>query len=263
LSIARFCKKRKRAFVFFAAHPRDCDGTYVHGAGEDGARFRQALHLARAVTCQTKEQARMLLRAEKIKAYALPPVAVALPAPEMRSGGVIWVGELVDWKQPEYFMRLAATLPNISFTLFGRPRKQEYLESLVEKTRHLPNLAFQNSVPYSELGRFISNAKLLVNTSRFEGWPYASAQALTAGVPLASLHVDPDGAIGQHQLGIFAQGSEVHLAQETESLLTMPKHWARFSHAAGAYAAQHLDAKDIYQRYLKLLVMCAKEPVTK
>lgn len=263
LPIAQFCKKRKRAFVFLAAHPRDCDGTYVHGAGEDGAMYRRALHLARAVTCQTKEQARMLLRSEKIKAYTLPPAASALNAPETRSGGVIWVGELVEWKQPEFFFRLAATLPNVSFTLYGRPRKQEYLESLVEKTRHLPNLAFQNSVPYSESGRFIAQAKLLVNTSRFEGWPYASAQALTAGVPIASLHVDPDGVIEQNRLGIFARGSEVHLAQETESIMTMPKHWARFSQAASAYASQHLQAKDVYQRYLKLLAMCAKEPILK
>lgn len=263
LTIAQFCKKHKRALIYLAAHPRDCDGTYVHGMGEDGAKFSQALHLARAVACQTNEQARMLLRAEKIKAYSIPPLVAPLAAPETRSGGVIWVGELVEWKQPEYFFRLAATLPNVSFTLYGRPRKQEYLESLVEKTRNLPNLAFQNSVPYSELGRFIAQAKMIVNTSRFEGWPYASAQALMAGVPFSSLNVDPDGAIDQHQLGVFARGSEVHLAQELESIVNLPRQWARFSQAASAYAKQHLDHKDVYQRYLKLLVMCAKEPVAK
>ncbi len=263
LPIAQFCKKRKRAFVFFAAHPRDCDGTYVHGAGEDGAAYRKALHMARAVVCQTKQHAHMLLRSEKINAYTLPPIVNPIPAPETRTGGAIWVGELVEWKQPEYFFRLAATLPNVSFTLFGRPRKQQYIESLVEKTRHLPNLAFQNSVPYMELGRFIANAKMVVNTSRFEGWPYAAAQGLTAGLALASLYVDPDGAIDQYGLGVFAGGSEVHLAEETESIMGLPKQWARFSQTARAFADKHLNAKTTYQRYLKLLVMCAKEPIEK
>lgn len=257
LDAARACRKQKRPFAYFAALPRDCDGSFAH-SGEEGERFRQGLRMADAAACLTREQSRMLQRTEKIKPYVMAPLIAPAAPPEQREFEAVWVGELEPWKQPEYFFRLAATLPNQSFTLYGTPRKTEYLESLVEKTRNLPNLAFQNSVPFAEIGRFIARARLLVNTSRYEGFPYAIAMALAAGVPVASLNVDPDGIIEANQLGVFSRGSEIHLAQEIASIMQYPRHWKRFNENAQAYAAAHLNHRDVYQRFVKLFYLLAK-----
>ncbi|MBI1387986.1 MAG: glycosyltransferase [bacterium] len=256
---AEFCRKKKRAFVYLAFHSRDCDGTYIHANGDDGQRFRDGLRAAQSVVCNTGEQARMLLRTEGIKALVLPPIVSPSPPAPTHESEVVWAGELLEWKQPEYFMRLAATLPNITFTLYGQPRKPEYLEKLVEKTRNLPNLAFQNSVPFADLGAFISRAKLFVNTSRFDGYPHAMAMAMQSGLAVATLNIELDGDIERHAMGFCARGSEVTLAQETLAVIEFPRQWKRFSDNALKYAQDRLDHKTVYKQYLRVIMIAARD----
>ena len=257
LPVAQFCKAKRRALVYLLMHPRDCDGTFVHGRGEEGASYRKALHMAHSLVAPTREMARMLQRTEGLKATVLPPFMSGYGGENSNPQDIIWVAEVTDWTQPEYFCRLAVTLPQASFTIFGRPRKPEYLERVVERTRDIPNLGFQNSVPYGEMDAFMEKARLLVNTSRNEGFPPYFTRAFQRGIPVMSLNVDPDGIIEGQQVGVFAQGSEVRLAQETLALCSYQRQWKRLSDNAQHYARKVLSPTPLLQEYWRVFLRAA------
>lgn len=255
-TVAEFCNKKKRSFIYRVQHQRDCDGTFGHGMGEEGRRYQWALHQAAHVICQTQEQRVMLRRTERLDALVLPNL-LPLPAPLLEDAPrdiVIWAGEAWEWKQPEYFLRLALTITGQSFTMIAMPRHADYFERLVGKTRDVPSVGFENSVPYSEMPGFFSRAKLLINTSRYEGFPFSFTQALAYGVPVASLNVDPDGILEKHQIGVCAHGSEIRLNQDVSDLVTYERQRKRFSENAYNYAKANHNILTRGQEYINLFL---------
>ncbi|RJP30636.1 MAG: glycosyltransferase [Candidatus Omnitrophota bacterium] len=258
--VAEFCVRNNRSFVYRISHQRDCDGSFVHGNGEEGERFQWALHHAHQIICQTETQKNLLQRTEQLKAQVIPNVIPLFPPSSAPRDEIIWVGQAVEWKQPELFLRLALTLPNHNFTMIVMPRDLAYLERLVEKTRNVSNLGFENSAPYQEMPACYENAKLLVNTSRFEGFPYSFTQALAAGVPIAALNVDPDGILEHKQMGVCARGSEVRLAQAVNDLLSFERQWKSYSRNAMLYVEENQSFKSLETVYRKLFMRCYRAP---
>lgn len=249
--VMEFCQANSRSFLFRIAHQRDCDGTFVHG-DPMGEAYRWALQRSDFIVCQTEEQKRLLQRTEKLSALRIPDFIGAGASTEAEPADVLWIGEAVEWKQPELFYRLALTIPHQNFTLLTRPNNPEYFERLVSKTRDVPNLGFENSVPYSEWPIFLKRARILVNTSRFEGFPFAFTQAFAYGVPVVSLNVDPDGILEKRQLGICAHGSEALQAQGVMDLISYPRQWKRMSDNALTYSRQAQNPLKIAEAYRRL-----------
>lgn len=253
---AEFCRENDRRFIFRIVHQRDCDGTFVHG-DPMGESYRWALHHCDFILCQTEEQKRLLQRTEKLSALRIPDFSCNNPPSESQPTDVLWIGEAVEWKQPELFYRLALTIPHQNFTLLTRPQNPDYFERLVSKTRDVPNLGFENSVPYREWPIYLNRARLVVNTSRFEGLPFSFTQAFAYGVPVASLNVDPDSILEKNQMGICAHGSEVHLAQGVLDLITYERQWKRLSENALNYSRQFQNPTKIKEIYRKLFIQCS------
>jgi glycosyltransferase involved in cell wall biosynthesis len=254
-SVAEYCVARKKAFIYRITHQRDCDGTFIHGdtAGQD---FRWALHHADSIICQSEEQKRLLRRTEKLTAGIIPNTLTMAPLSDTLRTDVLWIGEAAEWKQPELFYRLALTIPHQSFTLLTRPNDQEYFEKLVSKTRDIPNLGFENSVPYQEWTDYLKRAKLVVNTSRFDGFPFSFTQAFAYGAPVVSLNLNPDEILDKHKIGLCAQGSEVRLAQGVLDLISYPRQWQNMSANALKYAQQVQNPEMIIEIYRKLFIKC-------
>jgi len=258
---ARFCHRNRRGFVYRVTHQRECDGSYIQGNGREGKEFRWALRHADAIVCQTEEQKQLLRHTENLDALVISSAVPKEPSRADLREDVIWIGDAVEWRQPELFFRLALTLPNHPFTLLINPRDPAYFETLISKTRDIPNLGVENSVPYHEWPNYLRRAKLLVNTSRYEGFPFAFTLAFAHGIPVVSLNVDPDGILDKHQAGLCAQGSEVRLAQGVHDLLTYERQWRRMSENARRYALKHQNLDDAAQEYRRLfdLLLVAKK----
>ncbi len=261
-SVAEYCIARKKSFIYRISHQRDCDGTFIHGdaAGPD---FRWALHHADAIICQSEDQKRLLKRTEKLTADVISNTIIAEPLSDAPRMDVLWIGEAVEWKQPELFYRLALTIPHQSFTLLIRPNYPEYFEKLVSKTRDIPNLGFENSVPYQEWTDYLKRARLIVNTSRFDGFPFSFTQAFAYGAPVVSLNVNPDEILEKYKIGLCAQGSEVRLAQGVLDLISYPRQWTNMSQNAMKFAQQCQNPDNIIEIYRKLFIKCVDIKIKK
>jgi glycosyltransferase involved in cell wall biosynthesis len=114
----------------------------------------------------------------------------------------------------------------------------------------LPNVTCLGAVPYSEVGRLFSRARVFLNTSEIEGFPNTFLQAWIRGVPVATFF-DPDHLVSREQLGHSAATVE-----ELEKGLDMLVRDEIRRHAAGerarTFASTQFLASRVAARYLNL-----------
>jgi glycosyltransferase involved in cell wall biosynthesis len=164
---------------------------------------------------------------------ALPncdPVVIpsfAEPAPSANGAGkyFLWVDRLVEYKLPDRYVELAEALPEARFRMVASlmsetpPGMPERIEAAAER---LPNLELLPPRPRSELLEEMRDAVAVIKTSRVEGMPNGFLEAWARGVPVLSLHVDPDAKIANNDIGVAADGSMERLIEAAASLWRDP-----------------------------------------
>ncbi|MEW6542986.1 MAG: glycosyltransferase family 4 protein [Nitrospirota bacterium] len=243
---AVICRFLRRKFVLFVASSADLCEPYGKVTGPLRWLYPLGLRLADSVVCRTEEQ-KGWLKAKYGRAGVL--IRTGCPSPLLRHSSpvtrhsVLWVGRFHPLKQPHFFLDLAQRLPCERFIMVATQDRshQGLRESVLARARHLPNLAIHEDVPWAEVDRFFARAKLLVNTSTYEGFPNTFVQAAMHAVPILSLNVDPDGVLTRHGIGVCAAGSFDRLAGETESLCSSPERLAELGRRAVDHARTHHD----------------------
>lgn len=134
----------------------------------------------------------------------------------------IWVARIRPVKQLERFLDLAESLGDFRFAVVGGwdptlPDAQQ--RSLERRIKSIRNLAFFGSRNAGDVIGLISQSKILVNTSDFEGFPNTMLEAWSVGVPVVSLGVDPGGIIERERLGLVS-GSTDRLRGDVRHLAT-------------------------------------------
>jgi glycosyltransferase involved in cell wall biosynthesis len=135
----------------------------------------------------------------------------------------IWVAQVRPEKQFELFLDLAAALPDLRFAVVGGLYLSADLRASLEaRLDRLNNLTFLGPQPAEKVMTLLAQSKVLVNTSRYEGFPITMLEAWSVGVPVVSLSVDPGGVIKREQLG-FVSGTNAQLRRDVSALaLTEP-----------------------------------------
>lgn len=177
--------------------------------------YNQGLKSAQLLICQNNYQygqlrnryprKRILQLSNGIDVPALP---AGLKSRHDRSY-VAWIGTFREPKNLPLLCRLAAELGGIPFRVAGMLPAQPDRESVeaVAALRTLKNVELVGHVKRSEIFDFLSNAVLLVNTSRFEGFSNTFLEAFCTGTPIvAPANVDPNDIIARHALGHSAHG---------------------------------------------------------
>lgn len=122
----------------------------------------------------------------------------------------LWVGRLErEQKQPHKFLELADKLPEFEFLLVGpHSSSQPYKEQLDREINQLSNVEYVGPVSPEEVHEYYNRAIAVVNTSQFEGFPNTYLEAWRKGVPVVSLHVDPNRFLNS-QSDYFCSGGDI------------------------------------------------------
>jgi glycosyltransferase involved in cell wall biosynthesis len=184
-----YARRRGRRAIYAGASDKD----FVPEAGgqlryaRDRFLYRRGLAAADRIVAQNQVQAASL-RATHGREAVLVPSCYELPKNRTvkEKNLVLWVGAISPNKRPELLLELARRLPLRRFAMVGGARQGEnraYFEGIRAQAAQIPNLEFTGFLPLPQVEPWFDRARVLVNTSKFEGMPNTFMQAWARGVP--------------------------------------------------------------------------------
>jgi glycosyltransferase involved in cell wall biosynthesis len=248
--LTEFCRRHGKRSVYAGASDKD----FVPGQGgqiryaRDRWLYRRGLAAADAIVAQNAAQ-----RADCKRYYDRD--AVVIPScyepPERKAAQekdlVLWVGTLHGGKRPELLLELAARLPRQRFAMVGGPSSQDpaCLERIRARAAALPNVEFTGFLPLAEVEPWFDRARVLVNTSVYEGMPNVFLQAWARGVPTIAT---VDVGMPAHRVASDVGG----LAREVRLLTENPSLWESASRACRKYFERNHSSSQALARYGRL-----------
>jgi glycosyltransferase involved in cell wall biosynthesis len=222
---AGFCRTFGRRFVFSTSSELDFDFERPDRFSHVLRVYRASIPMADRVVVQTDSQRQLAERTLPTVRPAVIPSFAEAAEPAAEGEHFLWANRLVEYKLPERYLELAAALPEARFKMI-MGTTSETPAGLIEQTRaaaaELPNLELLPARPRQELLADMHTATAVVTTSRIEGMPNTFLEAWARGVPVLSLHVDPDDKIANHDLGTVAGGSMERLIEAAAALWRDP-----------------------------------------
>jgi len=178
-----------------------------------------------------------------------------------RKGYVLWVATVREQKRPELFIEMARRMPQYRFVMVGGSDSdrtgQEYAAAVKETARALPNVEYRGFMPFAEADRVFDGARVLVNTSTYEGFPNTFLQAWARGVPTVSFvdtgSRDADGPVYDIASGIDAAALAVG------RLMSDDLAWERASSRVARHFAGHHSLASVVGLYERELIALANE----
>jgi glycosyltransferase involved in cell wall biosynthesis len=135
---------------------------------------------------------------------------------------VIFVGRITDQKDPIRFVRIASQvcrkIPHVKFGIIGDGKLRVDMEKNIENLGIKGNIEFCGYLenPY----KVISDAKVLLMCSKYEGLPITALEAMLLGTPIVSTPVDGLKNIITNGLNGYFETSDELLTQRVYELLT-------------------------------------------
>jgi len=245
--VAAYAAARRRIpYVYMVASDRDAV------AVPRWTRRRLVLARATSIVVQSRAQQEWVRRYGRES--VLLPSGFPLPqAPATPGREILWVATLRALKRPFLFVELAARHPEHAFTLCGGPGEDEHLGRVVAAAAaELPNLNFEGFVPYAAMPERFRRARVLVNTSDYEGFPNTFVQAWLHGVLVLSLGVDPDARLSRDGWGAVAADAE-GLDRLVQRAFDDEAWFAKMTARARAQAARDHDIRVVGERFETVL----------
>ena len=242
---AEFCRLHGRRAIYAGASDRDFlprQGGQIRYA-RDRWLFRRGIERVHAIVAQNEIQRSTCRRTYGRDAVIIPS---CYPLPRNHPAGekdlVLWVGTVHANKRPGLLLDLAERLPQRRFAMIGGPGADAaFYESIRARAAGIANLEFKGFLPLAEVERWFDRARVLVNTSLFEGMPNTFLQAWARGVPTASfVRVAPE----VNRVAADADG----LAQSVEFLFQHPEAGER----CREYFERTHSTAHVLQRYTEL-----------
>jgi glycosyltransferase involved in cell wall biosynthesis len=237
--VAAHARAKRRPFVFSVSSTVDLTLDRTDLVGVSRRMFQLGAHLASAVVVQSEEQLALARERGLSKATLIPSIC-EVPA---RSGAAarecfLWIGGLIDYKDPLSFVELARRVPEATFVMVASERGPLW-EGLSGEVRaeaaRLPNLELLPARGRADLLPLYEGAVAVANTSQFEGMPNTFLEGWARGAPALSLRIDPGGVIERNSLGLVAGGSLDRMAEQAREL------WSRRDDQAGEEVRQYVE----------------------
>jgi glycosyltransferase involved in cell wall biosynthesis len=166
---------------------------------------------------------------------------------------VLWISNIKVFKRPEIFIQLAERCRdlNAQFVMAGACPNGNMLQIIKQAVDRLENFNYVGPISPTESEKWIAESTLLINTSKFEGFPNAFQQAWANGIPTLSIGIDPDGVISAQGLGGCVAGLD-EMERLTRDLLADASLRGDIGEKAIQFAQEAYDIKKLLPRYLSL-----------
>ena len=251
--IDAFCRGRGRRSIYAAASDADFDPRLGQiRFARDRWLYRRGLARVDRIVVQNEAQ-REACRRQFGREAVLIPSCYELPEKTAMEDKheILWVGRMERGKRPELALEVAQRLPHRRFVLVGGEAHGEdadagYYAEVCARGRALGNVEMTGFLPLEEVERRFDGARVLLNTSTYEGMPNTFLQAWARGVPTVAT-VD----VGAPVYPVVQDAAAA--AAELERLLVEPAHWQRASQACREHFEQHHSSGAVLQQYLQLL----------
>jgi glycosyltransferase involved in cell wall biosynthesis len=180
-------------------------------------------------------------------------------------GYVLWVANVRSQKRPQYLIELARRLPQHRFVMVGGSdsdrRSLEYADAIRAQAAQLPNVEVNKFIPFHEAEKLFDGARVVLNTSTYEGFPNTFLQAWARGAPIVSF-VDTGSRHRGKPVYEMARDMD-HATRQLDRLMTDDVAW----HAASARVLEHFRERhsvdsvvDLYEREFQRLAGPAALP---
>jgi glycosyltransferase involved in cell wall biosynthesis len=262
-----YARTHGKRFVYAAAHdldlnyPRTRELFQGRGGWRDFQLYRMGLRMADVVIAQHVGQIEEFRRCWQREAEWIPSGYVPLGTASCDAEGVVlWVSTIRRWKRAELFLELAQALPAIRFRMIGGVSRAEgdsaandlfsKIESFAER---LPNVEFLGFLPYADVEQHFNQARLLINTSDYEGFPNTFLQAWARGIPTISF-VNCGARDSRGPIGVIAtefkemQGATVRLIADRDAWAEESARCLRYFEANHSLAAVIARYRALFDR---------------
>ncbi len=161
----------------------------------------------------------------------------------------VHVGTLSALKGSENLLNLAKSVNgNSRIAIVGTARgSKSRSQEIYEELQTLKHIELKGRRDHVDTLRLIGNAKALINTSFYEGFPNVFLEAWAQGVPVISLNVNPGNVINEYGLGVCCDGDLGKMKQcieqdatgrlDKQQLVTYTKNIHDFNTAADRFLA--------------------------
>ena len=168
---------------------------------------RRATHIIVQSNTQAKRLGDAFRRTPSRVIRNFQPLRQVLPDKSAPGTRMLWVGNFKDVKRPELFVRLAQHFRDrdeLQFWMVGMPSTNRRFASLMLEVNKCHNLQYFGGLPIESVNALMSQADIVVSTSRFEGFPNTFIQAWSNGAVVVSLSVDIDDGLEAQGVGYCA-----------------------------------------------------------
>jgi glycosyltransferase involved in cell wall biosynthesis len=250
--VAEYCRRHGKRSIYAGASDADFlpDMRGKIRYARDRWLYRRGLARVDRIVVQNEVQRATCLETHGRQALVIP--SCYDPPHDRRAGTgagdcVLWVGMLRAGKRPELLLALAARLPHRRFVMVGGPTPGEaaLFERIRREATGLPNLEFVGFLPLAQAERRFDDARVVVNTSEFEGLPNTFLQAWSRGVPTVAT-VDVPNPV-HRQFRDVEQG-----ARQIEALFTERGLWEEASRGCRQYFERAHSGAETLARYGRL-----------
>lgn len=251
--IDAFCRGRGRRSIYAAASDADFDPRLGQiRFARDRWLFRRGLARVDRIVVQNEAQ-REACRARFGREPVLIPSCYERPEKTTveSKDEILWVGRMERGKRPELALEVARRLPHRKFVLIGGEAHGEdaragYYAQVRARGRALGNVEMTGFLPLVDVERRFDGARVLLNTSVYEGMPNTFLQAWARGVPTVAT-VD----VGAPVYPVVRDADAA--AAQIERLCAEPAHWESASRRCREHFEQHHSSAAVLRKYLEML----------
>lgn len=131
------------------------------------------------------------------------------------SNRILWVANIRPVKQLSAFLKLAKFFQNnqdFEFVVIGRKDNISHQEEVMLSS--LKNVIYKGELSEGEVLEEMVNSAALVNTSLSEGFSNTFIQAWSRGLPIFSLHTNPNNWLESYKVGLVVNGDLNKMKEE-------------------------------------------------